>query len=74
MDSWERFNKTKLPTKEKFHSNLNMENITDDDYKDKKMFGKVLVLGDYHAFYVQTDTLLLANVFQNFRKKMCGNI
>ena len=26
-------------------------------------------LGDYHDFYVQGDTLLLADVFENFRSK-----
>ena len=26
-------------------------------------------LGDYHDFYVQSDTLLLAEVFENFEKK-----
>ena len=26
-------------------------------------------LGDYHDLYVQSDTLLLADVFRNFRKK-----
>ena len=32
MDKWERFNKTSLPEKDKFYSNLNMEDITDADY------------------------------------------
>ena len=26
-------------------------------------------LGDYHHLYVQSDTLLFADVFQNFRNK-----
>ena len=26
-------------------------------------------IGDYHDLYVQSDTLLLADVFENFRKK-----
>ena len=32
MDSWEKFNETKLPDKESFNSQLNKEGITDDDY------------------------------------------
>ena len=33
MGNWERFNKTSLPNKESFYSNLNMENIDDIDYR-----------------------------------------
>ena len=31
MDEWEKFDKTSLPEKDDFHSNLNMKNITDAD-------------------------------------------
>ena len=31
-DKWEKFNETKLPEKEEFYSNLNMEDITDASY------------------------------------------
>ena len=67
MGSWERFNETSLADKEAFYSNLNMEDITDVDYKPAKIVFKNLInkkLGDYH------DTLLLADVFENFRN-MC---
>ena len=70
MDNWERFNETSLPNKESFHSNLNMENIDDIDYSHgNKVFKrfKLKDLGEYHDLYVQTDTLLLADVFENFR-------
>ena len=33
MDSWERFDETLLPDKEPFYSSLNMENVTDIDYR-----------------------------------------
>ena len=33
MDSWERFSETSLPSKEDFYSNLNMEDISDIDYR-----------------------------------------
>ena len=73
MDSWEKFNETSLPDKEAFYSNLNMEDITDVDYKHAKTVFKNLInknLGDYHDLYLQSDTLLLADVFENFRN-MC---
>ena len=78
MDSWERFNEISLPDKESFYSNLNMEDITDVDHRHaKRVFNEVAPknlsnknLGDYHDLYVQSDTLLLADVFENFRN-MC---
>ena len=73
MDNWERFNETSLPNKESFYSNLNMENIDDIYYRHGnnvfKRF-KLKNLGEYHDLYVQSDTLLLADVFENFRN-MC---
>ena len=72
MDNWERFNETSLPNKESFYSNLNMENIEDIDFRHGnnvfKTF-KLKHLGEYHDLYVQSDTLLLADVFENFRNK-----
>ena len=73
MDNWERFDETLLPNKESFYSNLNMENIDDIDYRNCnnvfKRF-KLKNLGKYHDLYVQSDTLVLADVFENFRN-MC---
>ena len=73
MDSWERFNEASLPDKESFYSSLNMENIDDIDYRHGnnvlKKF-KLKNLEEYHDLYVQSDTLLLAHVFENFRN-MC---
>ena len=70
MDSWERFNETSLPIKKDFYSNLNIEDIDDIDYRHGnnvfKSF-KLENLGDYHDLYVKSDTLLLADVFENFR-------
>ena len=71
MDNWERFNETSLPNKESLYSNLNMENIDDIDYRHgNNVFKKFKLkdLGEYHDSDVQSDTLLLADVFQNFRK------
>ena len=73
MDSWERFDETWLPDKEAFYSSLNMKNITDVDHRHAKRVFKNLNnknLGDlYHDLYVESDTLLLADVFENFRNK-----
>ena len=48
-----------------------MENITETDYIHANNVFKTFKLnnlGDYHDLYVQRDTLLLADVFKNFRK------
>ena len=73
MDSRERFDETSLPEKEAFYSSLNMEDITEVDHRHVKRVFKSLNnkdLGDYHDLYGQSDTLLLADVFENFRN-MC---
>ena len=36
MDSWERFDVTSLPDKEAFYSSLNMEDITDVNYRHSR--------------------------------------
>ena len=73
MDNWERFNEASLPNKKSFCSSLNMENIDDIDYRHgNNVFKKFKLknLGEYHDLYIQSDTLLLADVFENFRN-MC---
>ena len=53
-----------------------MEDITDADYAHAKRVCKdfqIKTLGEYHDLYVQNDTLLLADVFENL-KNMCLDI
>ena len=72
MDSWERFDETSLPYKEAFYSELNLADITDKDYGNARKVWKVLRiknLREYHDLYVQSDTNLLEDVFENFRDK-----
>ena len=76
MDDWEKFNETSLPEKEDFYSHLNVGDIADADYTHAKRVRKnfeIKSLAEYHDLYVLSDTLLLADVFENFRN-MCLKI
>ena len=76
MESWEKFDENTLPPKEAFYSNLNLEDIRDEDYAyAQKVWDVVEInnLGEYHNLYVQSETLLLEDVFENFRN-MCLEI
>ena len=44
MDSWQRFDETSLHEKETFYSNLNMEDITDVDYRHGKKYLIILLI------------------------------
>ena len=69
MDDWEKFNETTLPEKEEFHSNLSMKDITDADYIHSNRVCKyfeIKTLGEYHDLYLKSDTLILADAFENF--------
>ena len=73
MDHWEKFNETSVPQKEDFYSHLNTVDITDADYARAKRVSEdfeIKNLGEYHDLFVQSDTLLLADVFENFRKRV----
>ena len=71
MNSFSRFNENQLPKREEFYSILNDTDISEDDYKHaQKVWDafKIRNLGEYHDLYLKTDILLLADVFENFRK------
>ena len=74
-DDWEKFNETALPEKEKSYRNLSLEDITDADYMHAKRVCKdfeMKNLGEYHDLYLKSDTLLLADGFENFRDLCLG--
>ena len=71
MDSFEKFDQTELPTKDQFYSILNDQHITDDEYDHAKKVWKafkIKTMGEYHDLYLGSDVLLLADVFESFRK------
>ena len=71
MDSFNRFNETQLPKKQDFYSILNNEHISDEQYKHAQNVWDTFnlkTMGDYHDLYLKSDILLLADVFENFRK------
>ena len=70
MDKWEKFSETELLDKKKFYNKLNLEDITDEDYKHAhKVWDTFNIedMGEYHDLYVQSDTLLLVDIFKEFR-------
>ena len=71
MDSFDKFEDRQLPGKDEFYSTLIDENITDEDYEHAQKVWKTFKMndmGDYHDLYLKSDVLLLADVFENFRK------
>ena len=71
MDDWETLSKTSLPKQEDFYCHLNMEDITYADCTHAKAC-KVKNLEKYFL-NIQSDALLLADFFENFRN-MCLEI
>ena len=72
MDCWNKFNQDKLTPMNTFYSELTMENIPNSDYRHAHRVFKTFNnknLGDYHDLYVQSDVLLLAEIFESFRNQ-----
>ena len=71
MDSFNKFNETKLPIQQHFYSILNNEHISDEQYNHAQNVWDTFnlnTIGDYHDLYLKSDILLLSDVFENFRK------
>lgn len=75
LESLDKLNDVKLPPKQSFFSKLSGEGVSEEDYEHAnsvwKTFG-MKTMRDYHNLYNRSDVLLLADVFENFRK-VCKN-
>ena len=70
MDSIEKFKNKKPPPSEAFFSKLSGKGISKKNYKhvwNVWITFKMKTFKDYHELYNETDVLLLADVFENFR-------
>ncbi len=65
------FQEVRLPPKERFYSSLKDSGISNADYQHAEHvwnhFG-LNTFGQYHDLYLATDVLLLADVFESFRR------
>ena len=60
-DNWEGFDETSLLDEKAFYSELNLEDVTGEDYKHYKKVWEIFEiksLGEYHDLYAQCDILL----------------
>ena len=70
VTSIETLSETSLPPKSKVYSKLNDEGITDSDLEHALNVWSTFqcnTIRDYHDVYLNSDVLLLADVFENFR-------
>ena len=71
MSSAEKFNEDRLPPIGSFYSSLTETNVTEEDYHRAQTVWTTFdmtTMRDYHDLYLLTDVLLLADVFEEFRK------
>ena len=71
MSKWSRMDETQLPPKDAFYSKLSDSHITDAEYAHAQTVWSAFncsTMGDYHDLYMTTDVLLLADVFEEFRR------
>ena len=71
LDCFEKFNETELPTIDKFNNKLNNREMDSEGYEKVKDFWKHFKCTNIRHFqdiYLKTDVLLLAAVFERFRR------
>ena len=68
-NDWEKSNEATFPTKEDFYIYLSKEAINDADYAHARRICKqfdIKKLGECHYMHVQSNTLLLFDIFESF--------
>ena len=71
MDSFQKFDYKELPTKDEFFSITTQEGITNEQYRHAQQIWdtfKMKSTREYHDLYPKFDVLLLADVFENFKR------
>ena len=71
MNDWEKFKEESLPSIENFKNTLRQEKCSEQDYSHASNVWKIFkckTIQDYHDLYLETDVLLLADIFETFRK------
>jgi hypothetical protein len=71
MDDMEKMKSEGLPSKDSFYSTLYESHVSDEDYQRAQRVWShfnMKTMKDYHDLYLETDVLLLADVFENFRR------
>ena len=74
MENWQKFNKSCFSSKEKFYSDLNIENMGENDFEHAKNVWNTFEkkqknLGNYHDLYDQCEVFSLSDSFET-----CYNI
>ena len=76
MNSWDCFLEISLPPISVFYSKLNDKGITKEDYSHGQTVWRefsIRNMGEYHNLCLLRDTLLLANVFNEYRSVRLDN-
>jgi hypothetical protein len=71
VDTFDKFNVQELPDIKSFYSSLTKSDISKENYQHAlNIWEKFNIkdMGEYHDLYLKTDVLLLADVFETFRK------
>ena len=76
VSSFERLNECELPPREMFYNRLSDSHCSEEQYKHaQKVWEKFNCsnISEYMQIYLKSDVLLLADIFENFRKD-CKNV